>query len=203
MLLIGGGSGIASPSATVVVLGDSLAAGYGLPEMRVGWVALLEQSFSAHAVRFINAGISGDTTAGGRARLPQLLERYHPEVVILELGGNDGLRGLPLKNMEQNLKAMITEIKASGASPVLLGIQMPAHYGSRFNQRFSEIYSHLADQEKLPHLTNFLEGVGDHPDLMQADGLHPNAGAQPALRDRVEPLLRQVLEERSKAKPIR
>lgn len=180
-------------ATTVVALGDSLTAGYGLSDLKESWVFLLEQALAPQKIQVINAGVSGDTTAGGRSRLAALLSTYKPRVVIVELGANDGLRGLPLAQMEQNLQAIVDEIKSSGAKPLLLGMQLPAHYGARFNERFAAVYPRLAAQAQIDWLPNFLEGVGDQAGYMQPDGLHPNRAAQPLLRDRVLPHLRGLL----------
>ncbi|TSE36444.1 arylesterase [Tepidimonas charontis] len=188
----------ASGSPTVVlVVGDSLSAEYGIARGR-GWVALLQQRLQAQgrSVQVVNASISGDTTAGGRARLPALLQRHRPAVVILELGGNDALRGLPLPSTRDNLRAMIRASRAAGARVLLLGMDMPPNYGERFRAEFRAVYTDLAREEGVALVPFFLAGVADGPQaaaLFQDDRIHPNEQAQPRLLDNVWPALRPLL----------
>ncbi|MGF6558125.1 acyl-CoA thioesterase-1 [Pseudomonas sp. S30_BP2TU TE3576] len=181
-------------AGTVLIVGDSISAGFGL-DTRLGWVSLLEQRLKREGFddKVINASISGDTSAGGQARLPALLAEHKPELVILELGGNDGLRGLLPTQLQQNLASMIDSSRASGAKVLLLGMQLPPNYGARYTKAFAEVYSNLADEKKIPLVPFFLEGVGGHPDLMQADGIHPAAGAQDKLLENVWPTLKPLL----------
>jgi acyl-CoA thioesterase-1 len=187
---------VAAP-ATILVLGDSLSAGYGI-DVRVGWVALLGERLrqQGYPQTVVNASISGDTTAGGRARLPEALRRHHSQVVIIELGGNDGLRGLSLAQTRANLDAMIRTARAAGARVLLVGIYLPPNYGPEYTRKFHAIYNELAQKYHLPVVPFLLEGVALTPGLMQSDGLHPRAAAQPRLLDNVwpylEPLLKQV-----------
>ncbi len=173
-------------SATILVLGDSLSAGYGIP-IDQGWVALLEQRLKKEHkdIQVVNASISGETTAGGRYRLPGLLKRHHPDIVILELGGNDGLRGIAPKQMEQNLAAMIETARQGGAKVLLLGMKMPTNYGPQFAQLFESVYAKLAKRYGVRLIPFFLDGVAMDASLMQADGIHPNVKAQAQLLEAV------------------
>ena len=184
----------APASHRVVVLGDSLSAGYGLAQ-GTGWVALLDKRLKERKPDYsvANASISGDTTAGGRSRLPAVLAREKPSVVILELGGNDALRGLSLASSEGNMKAMIEASQAAGAKVLLVGMRIPPNYGPDYSERFFAIFGKLAQQYKLPLVPFLLEGVALDPALMQADGLHPVAAAQPRVLDTVWKPLRPLL----------
>ncbi|NNA04281.1 MULTISPECIES: arylesterase [Pseudomonas] len=181
-------------AGTILIVGDSISAGFGL-DTRLGWVSLLEQRLEreGHDDRVINASISGDTSAGGQARLPALLTEHKPDVVIVELGGNDGLRGQPPAQLQQNLAAMIDAAKTAGAKVLLLGMQLPPNYGPRYTEAFAGVYTQLADEKQIALVPFFLEGVGGHPELMQADGLHPAAAAQQRLLDNVWPALKPLL----------
>ncbi|SMR75499.1 acyl-CoA thioesterase-1 [Marinobacterium sediminicola] len=186
----------ASPlqAKTLLVLGDSLSAAYGLPADQ-GWVSLLEQELKQRrlAERVINASISGETSSGGLQRLPRLLSDYRPDLVLLELGANDGLRGTPLQVMEQNLRRMVELSRNSGAEVLLIGIRIPPNYGPQYTQRFYSIYPGLAQEYQLPLVPFLLERVALKPQLMQADGLHPTAAAQPILLQTVWPHLYPML----------
>lgn len=179
---------------TLLVVGDSLSAAYGM-EREAGWVALLEQRLAERGPNYtvINASVSGDTTAGGRARLPRLLETYRPEVVVLQLGGNDGLRGLPLEQMARNLDEMIRLAKARAARVLLIGIRLPPNYGRAYTERFHAVYRDLAARHRLAFVPFLLEGVALAPGHMQADGIHPTAAAQPRILENVWPALREIL----------
>jgi len=181
-------------AGTILIVGDSISAGFGL-DTRLGWVSLLEQRLEreGHDDRVINASISGDTSAGGQARLPALLTEHKPDVVIVELGGNDGLRGQPPAQLQQNLAAMIDAAKTAGAKVLLLGMQLPPNYGPRYTEAFAGVYTQLADEKQIALVPFFLEGVGGHPELMQADGLHPAAAGQKRLLDNVWPALKPLL----------
>jgi acyl-CoA thioesterase I len=195
---------LASPSAradqtspAILVFGDSLSAGYGI-HVEQGWVSLLARKISqlGYGFRVINASISGETTAGGLARLPHALEVQQPRILILELGANDGLRGLPLGTTHDNLERMITLARARGITVLLLGMRMPPNYGERYTSGFQKMYSDLAEAHKLAWVPFLLDQVALDPALMQADGMHPNERGQPLLLDNVwpklEPLLRAV-----------
>ena len=181
-------------AGTILIVGDSISAGFGL-DTRLGWVSLLEQRLSkeGHDDKVLNASISGDTSAGGLARLPALLAEHKPDVVIVELGGNDGLRGQPPAQLQQNLAAMIDAAKTAGAKVLLLGMQLPPNYGVRYTEAFARVYTQLADEKQIALVPFFLEGVGGHPELMQADGLHPAAAGQKRLLDNVWPALKPLL----------
>lgn len=173
-----------------LVVGDSISAAFGLDTTQ-GWVALLQKRLDQQGKRIqvVNASISGDTSAGGLARLPALLAEHRPALVMIELGGNDGLRGTPLAQLQQNLADMIAASQASGAQVLLLGMRLPPNYGKRYTEGFAGVYEQLADAYKVPLLPFFLDGVGGVPGLMQADGIHPTAAAQPRLLDNIWPLL--------------
>jgi acyl-CoA thioesterase I len=180
----------------VLVVGDSLSAGYGVA-VDSTWVALLQKRLAAqgYGYRVVNASISGDTTGGARARLPRALELHKPAVVILELGGNDGLRGLPLRQVRENFEFLIERSQAARAKVVLVGMRMPPNYGAAYADGFHALYGELAKRYGTPLLGFFLEGVALDEKLMQADGIHPTAAAQPRLLDNLWPVLSQVLEK--------
>ena len=180
-------------AATLLVIGDSISAGYGLADRSTGWVALLGAAIDPKENQVINAGISGDTTAGGLARLPALIRQNSPDVIIIELGANDGLRGINLQEMEHNLREMIAISKKASVTPVLIGMQMPPNFGKRFSERFEVVYQQLANEMSVPIVPGFLKGVGDVPDLMQPDGIHPGEKAQPLLRDKVLRIIKPLL----------
>jgi acyl-CoA thioesterase-1 len=184
----------AAPAPSILVVGDSLSAGYGI-ELRDAWVTLLQQRLTKqgylHAV--VNASISGDTTAGGRTRLPAALKRHRPQIVILELGGNDGLRGLSLRETRANLDTMIKAAQSAGAQVLLVGIHLPPNYGPDYTGKFHAIYRDLAHTYSLAFVPFLLEGVALTPGLMQPDGIHPRAAAQPRLLDNVWPYLEPLL----------
>lgn len=182
---------------TLLVVGDSLSAEYGLARGQ-GWVALLERRLAEQRLpwRVVNASISGDTTAGGRSRLGALLKEHRPALVVIELGGNDALRGLPLASTEQNLTAMTRDAKAAGAQVLLLGMLVPPNYGRKYLEDFNRLFANVARNEKVALLPFFLAGVGDGPDadkLFQPDRIHPKAEAHPRLLDNVWPLLKPLL----------
>lgn len=169
---------------TLLVVGDSISAAYGL-EIERGWVSLLQQRLTERGLSYqvVNASISGDTSAGGRNRLPSLLEQHQPSLVLIELGGNDGLRGLPLTNLQDNLHSMVQMSKQQGAQVILLGMRIPPNYGARYTEGFYQIFQQVAEQEQVPVVSFFLEGVGGVPGMVQADGIHPTEQAQPILLD--------------------
>ncbi|MBM3386829.1 MAG: arylesterase [Betaproteobacteria bacterium] len=182
---------------TVLVLGDSLSAEYGLPRGS-GWVALLQAQLaqSKPGSRVVNASISGETTSGGRTRLPALLAQHQPTHVIIELGGNDALRGLPLQMTRDNLAHLLRSSREAGARALLLGMQMPPNYGAESTRRFAAIYPALAKEQGAALVPFFLKGVGDDPDptrWFQADRIHPNEAAQPRLLANVWPELKKLL----------
>jgi acyl-CoA thioesterase-1 len=187
----------AAAPRTLLVVGDSLSAEYGLPR-GTGWVALLERRIERERLpwRVVNASISGDTTSGGRARLPGLLKEHRPAVVVIELGGNDALRGLPLASTEDNLVTMTRAAKAAGARVLLVGMQVPPNYGRKYTEDFQRLFAHAAKAEQVPLVPFFLAGVADGPDpvaLFQPDRIHPRAEAHPRMLDNVWPALRPLL----------
>ena len=179
----------------IVVLGDSLSSGYGLSRDEESWVAGLQQRLrgEGYGYEVINASISGDTTSGGLARLPALLEAHRPSIVILELGGNDGLRGQPLTSLRGNLQRMIELTLDSGATPVLAGMQIPPNYGPAYAGEFARTYPELAVQFEIPLVEFLLEDVALNSELMQPDGIHPNAGGNAVMLDNVWPVLADLL----------
>ncbi|KTS99635.1 arylesterase [Pseudomonas parafulva] len=181
-------------AGTVLIVGDSISAGFGL-DTREGWASLLQTRLRQEGFddKVVNASISGDTSAGGQARLPALLAAHTPEVVVLELGGNDGLRGQPPAQLRQNLAAMIDQSRQAGAKVLLLGMQLPPNYGVRYTTAFAEVYKELAKDKQVALVPFFLEGVGGVPELMQADGIHPAQGAQQRLLENAWPALQPLL----------
>jgi len=167
---------------TLLVLGDSLSAGYRMAA-NSAWPALLNKQWSQKNIQVVNASISGDTAAQGLSRLPALLEQHKPEWVLIELGGNDGLRGFPPQTVEATLQQIITQVQDAGAKPLLMQIRLPANYGRRYNEAFSAIYPQLAQKNALPLLPFFMEQVYLKPGWMQDDGIHPTAEAQPFITD--------------------
>ncbi len=181
-------------AGNVLVVGDSISAAFGM-DTRQGWVALLEKRLTegGFTQQVINASISGDTSAGGLARLPTLLAQHQPELVIIELGGNDGLRGQAPGQLQQNLAAMVDRSRAAGAKVLLLGMQLPPNYGQRYTRAFAAVYENLATEKQVPLVPFFLEGVGGVAGMIQADGIHPTVSAQPRLLDNVWPQLQPLL----------
>ena len=175
-----------SAESTIVVLGDSLSSGHGLP-LGQSWVSMLEDRLKAEGYGYevVNASIAGDTSSGGLARLPSLLDSHAPTIVIIELGGNDGLRGQPVQSLESNLAAIIELTKNSGAQPVLAGMQIPPNYGPRYTAAFSGIYPELARRFGVPLVDFLLEDVALNAELMQPDGIHPNALGSKVMLDNV------------------
>ncbi len=186
-----------APTQRIVVLGDSLSAEYGLAR-GTGWVALLQKQLAQEkpGVQVINASISGETTSGGRSRLPALLQKHQPSHVIIELGGNDALRGLPMGMTQSNLLEMTQQAQAIGAQVLLLGMQMPPNYGPDMARQFEAMYAQVAKNRKAALVPFFLKGVGDDPDPLkwfQADRIHPNEAAQPRMLANVWPTLKKQL----------
>ncbi|MFM7331047.1 MAG: arylesterase [Brachymonas sp.] len=182
---------------TIVVVGDSLSAEYGL-RRGTGWVALLDKRLAEQkiAAKIVNASISGDTTSGGRSRLSALLSQHKPTHVIIELGGNDALRGLPLKMTEDNLMAMADASLKAGAKVLLVGMQVPPNYGADYSAQFSAVFDKVAKARKVPLVPFFLKGIGDAAEplkFFQADRIHPKEEAQPIMLDNVWPTLRKML----------
>jgi len=193
MVLVAG-SALAAPQRSILVYGDSLSAAYGIAQAR-GWVALLGERLKRERPDYsvVNASISGETTAGGRARLQGALERHKPAIVVLELGANDGLRGLPLKQMQENLAAMIREAQAAGARVLVVGMKMPPNYGPDYTRDFEAAFAQAARRHKAALVPFLLEDFAEKPGLFQPDRIHPNEAAQPLMLERVWKELRRLL----------
>lgn len=179
---------------TILVLGDSISAGYGLANGE-GWVALLQARLKTqgYGYRVVNASVTGETTTGGLARLPRALTLHRPQIVIVELGGNDGLRALPLETSRRNLEKIIEAARGAGAKVLLLGMKIPPNYGPRYSTGFEQTFRDLARRYRLPFEPFFLEKIALQPGMMQADGIHPTAKAQPVMLDTVWPVLKPLL----------
>ena len=189
-------NGAAPAEAPVIlVFGDSISAGYGLARVEQGWVALLQTRLKEqeYGYQVVNASVSGETTAGGLARLPRALMLHQPKIVILELGGNDGLRALPIAQMRANLVHMIDLSTAAGAQVLLLGMRIPPNYGPDYTEQFRLCYSDVARDKKLPLVPFLLNGIALTPNLMQADGIHPDELGQPTLLANIWPSLKPLL----------
>jgi acyl-CoA thioesterase I len=185
----------ATPAApTIVVLGDSLSAGYGI-KVQQGWVSLLGQRLASegYGYRVVNASVSGETTQGGLARLPRALETHKPAIVIVELGGNDGLRGLPLATSRANLARIIELSRAAQARVLLVGMMIPPNYGPRYGDEFRDMFASLAAKYSLAFLPFLLDRVALDPQLMQSDGIHPNSAGQPKMLENLWPKLKPLL----------
>ena len=184
----------ASEDPTVLVFGDSLSTGLGI-DVDQSWPTLLQTRLEnqGYEHRVVNASISGDTTESGAARIGIALEEFSPELVILQLGGNDGLRGIPPGRMRDNLEKIITTSKDAGAAVVLLGIRIPPNYGQRYIEAFENVFRDVAVQLEVPWIEFFMDGVALNEDLMQSDGIHPNALAQPILLDNAWPIISKAL----------
>ncbi|MEC4721836.1 arylesterase [Noviherbaspirillum sp. CPCC 100848] len=183
-----------SAPKTLLVLGDSLSAEYGLARGS-GWVALLEKKIRQEKIDavIVNASISGETTSGGKARLPALLNQHRPDVVVIELGGNDGLRGLPVKAAMSNLNDMVKAAQTAKAKVLLVGMQIPPNYGQDYARQFSRMYGTIAKEANIGLVPFLLEGVAERPELFQADRIHPQAEAQPIMLDNMWPHLKPLL----------
>ncbi len=181
----------------ILVLGDSLSAAYGIPREQ-GWVSLLQQRLAARGleVELLNASISGETTYGALTRLPEILRRFKADLLITELGGNDGLRGLNLGQTRRNLEAIIAQSRQAGARVILLGMMLPPNFGPAYGEKFHQIYLDLAERHQLPLVPFFLQGVAQRREWMQSDGIHPNAAGQTRLLENVWPLIEPLLEDR-------
>jgi acyl-CoA thioesterase I len=193
---------IASVSAkadapVILVYGDSISAAYGLGNVGEGWVELLKTRLKeqGYVYQVVNASVSGETTAGGLARLPRALQVQHPTILVVELGGNDGLRALPVAQMHANLAQMIDSATAAGAQVLLLGMRMPPNYGAEFTEQFHRVFADLAREKKTALVDFLLDGTALDPALIQSDGIHPNAAAQPILLNNVWPALKPLLKK--------
>jgi len=192
LLLVAGTSHAQEP--TILIVGDSLSAGFGI-DVDQSWATLLQSRLEEQGYehRVVNASIGGETTEGGATRIDQALETHSPTLVILELGGNDGLRGIPASRMQDNLENIILKSEASGAAIVMLGIRIPTNYGRRYREAFEKVFRDLASQHDVPWIEFFMEGIAFNEDLMQSDGIHPNATAQPLLLDNAWPIITAAL----------
>jgi len=189
------GTGAAATSErTLLVYGDSLSAAYGLRADQ-GWVALLQKRLKdqGYGYNVVNASVSGETTSGGKARLARALSQHRPELVVLELGANDGLRGLPVRDTKSNLANMVGMAKSDGARVLLIGIRIPPNYGPQYTSAFDSMYKDLSRSLDVPLVPFLMDGVALDPTRMQADGLHPNADGQPRLLENVWPSLQKLL----------
>ena len=184
---------------TVLIFGDSLSAGYGI-DVDQSWSALLQSRLEAQGYehRVVNASVSGETTEGGVAGIQAALDSFKPVLVILELGGNDGLRGIPAARMKANLEKIIRASRASGAAVVMLGIRIPSNYGPRYRDEFENAFRDVAASCKIRWIEFFMEGIAENPELMQKDGIHPNAAAQARLLDNAWPIIRAALDDRNR-----
>ncbi len=193
--------GAPTPSSTLLVLGDSLSAAYGI-RVEQGWVARLQARLSAkgYGHRVVNASVTGETTGGGLARLPRALKQHRPAIVIVELGGNDGLRGLPVADIRRNLESIIDRSQRAGARVLLVGMRIPPNYGPAYTGKFHALYGELARKHRVALVPFLLEDVALDERLMQPDGIHPTAGAQPQLLAAVWLYLVPLLEQT--ARPV-
>lgn len=183
-----------SSKPVILFFGDSLSAAYGIPKQQ-GWVNLVAQRIKDSQLPYevANASVSGETTAGGLSRLPAALQQFKPSIVVIELGANDGLRGLPLEAMQRNLEKMITACKQVNAQVVLLGMLIPPNYGPKYTNSFKQVYLDVSQAYKTPFVPFFLNGISGHSDLLIEDGLHPNVNAQPKILENVWPTLKPLL----------
>jgi acyl-CoA thioesterase-1 len=197
LVLVMAGASARAEAPVILVFGDSISAGYGLARVEQGWVELLRTRLKreGYGYQVVNASVSGETTAGGLARLPRALEVHHPRIVILELGGNDGLRALPVTQMRSNFEQMISLSMASGAQVLVLGMRIPPNYGPQYTTQFEAVYGELARADKLPLVPFLMDHIALQPALMQADDIHPNAAGQPVLLDNVWPVLLHMLQK--------
>ncbi len=188
---------------TILVFGDSISAGYGLPHVEQGWAALLQARLKreGYGYEVVNASVTGETTGGGLARLPRALSLHHPSIVVLELGGNDGLRALPIASMRANLSRMAELAAAAGAKVLLLGMRIPPNYGPQYTEQFSGVFADVARDQHLALVPFVLNGVALTPTLMQEDGVHPNEAGQPRLLENVWPALAPLLKPTAHAAP--
>jgi acyl-CoA thioesterase-1 len=195
LVLIVAGASARAETPVILVFGDSISAGYGLAHVEQGWVELLKTRLKeqGYGYQVVNASVSGETTAGGLARLPRALEIHHPKIAVIELGGNDGLRALPIAQMRANLEQMIDLAAAAGARVLLLGMRMPPNYGPQYTEQFGATFSDSAREKKVPLVPFLLNGIALSANLMQDDDIHPNALGQPKLLENVWPALQPLL----------
>lgn len=184
----------AAGAATVLVLGDSISAAYGIQREK-GWVSLLQQYMRSvdEAFTVVNASISGETTGGGLARFAQSIAEHQPKITVIELGGNDGLRGYPLQQVKRNLTELVQMAKAANSQVLLLGMQIPPNYGARYSSGFAQLFKEVASSEQVRLVPSFLEKIALTPGMLQADGIHPVQAAQPMLLATVQPELDELI----------
>ena len=184
-----------SDAPTVLIFGDSLSAGYGL-EVDQSWASLLQARLTQQGYehRVVNASISGETTEGGATRIDNALQDFSPALIILELGGNDGLRGFPASRMKANLEKIVTRAKSTGAAVVLLGIRLPTNYGQRYSAEFEDVFRQISAEYNIQWIEFFMEGIAMNDDLLLEDRIHPNAEAQPILLDNAWPIIKDKLQ---------
>jgi acyl-CoA thioesterase-1 len=202
LLMLVAAAAAADDRPTVLVFGDSLSSGHGL-QMDRSWTALLQERLESQGYehRVVNASISGETTEGGAARIDAALARFAPVLVIVELGGNDGLRGFPPARIKANLETIIRRVRASGAAAVLLGIRIPPNYGPRYTQAFENVYQELAEELQVPWIEFFMQGIALDEALLQDDRIHPNEKAQSLLLDNAWPAIREALDALQAERP--
>ena len=188
-----GVSPVRSEAGVILVTGDSISAAYGL-DISTGWVSLLQSKIESAGHRVVNISISGETTVGGLNRLPSALSEHNPDVVIIGLGGNDGLRGLSPDQMQNNLEAMASMSRESGANVIIAGVRMPSNYGPAFNQMFVDAFSQAAENSDASLVVNMLDGIDEDRSLMQPDGIHPSREAQPLILENFWPVLEPLLD---------
>ncbi len=195
-MLIVAASAAATEEPTVLIFGDSLSAGYGI-EVDQSWASLLQTRLheQGYEHKVVNASISGETTEGGATRIDAALSEFAPDLIILELGGNDGLRGFPPKRMQANLETIVTRAKASGAAVVLLGIRIPSNYGTRYSAQFENVFRQVSTDLDVKWIEFFMEGIALNDNLLQEDRIHPNADAQPILLDNAWPIINATLQK--------
>jgi acyl-CoA thioesterase-1 len=195
LILVFAGFPANADTPAILVFGDSISAGYGLARVEQGWVGMLRAKLKdeGYGYQVVNASVTGETTAGGLARLPRALAMHHPRVVILELGGNDGLRALPIDQMRSNLGRMVDLSVDSGAQVLVLGMRIPPNYGPEFTEKFFAVFADVARDKRAPLVPFLLNDIALSPNLMQTDGVHPNELGQPKLLDNVWPRLRPLL----------
>jgi len=191
-------TGVSEQSGVILVFGDSISAAYGMDEKQ-GWVHLLSEKFKNEKApyRLVNASVSGETTGGGLVRLPKTLDIHQPDIVVVELGGNDGLRGYPISKIHDNLLELTRMARASGARVLLVGMVLPPNYGQRYTQAFEKVFTDIAAKENVQILPFLLDGISTSRTLLQPDGIHPTAEAQPLLVDEIWPRLAPLLESYS------
>ena len=194
LLLLLSGTALCDEEPAILIFGDSLSAGYGM-EMDQSWASLLQQRLESlgYEHRVVNASITGETTEGGAERIGAAMQRFTPELLIVELGGNDGLRGFPPDRMRENLEKIVAAGKEGGAAVVLLGIRIPLNYGPRYSKAFEGVFRQVASSQNIAWIEFFMEGVALNDELMQADGIHPTAEAQSVLLENAWPIIRDEL----------